>query len=338
MTISEFRTQFFDLVENSDHIVITAHISPDDDSIASVMAMCEILTTRYHDKDIQIVYGAEPTVRHQVFAQYKNIKFVSDLADHIQDTDLLIVLDVNMYARISKQPEKLQTIQKSIVIDHHSSAPDQFTLACIDKSYSSNSELIYRIFADEIVLTPSLAESILLGILGDTGNFAHISPAQSGVFILAKTLVETVGTSIDAFRSRYSGIPKRIIPLLQELVKNTAYISIEGWPDMQYSSITERGEYSDEDMSAASHIYMGQYLPRVEGYMWGLVATPRVDGSIRISGRSLPGSVNVRDLFERLGTGGGHDRAAGSYMKDIDVQDALQKIFDFMKNNKPVLG
>lgn len=333
-----FQKEFFALVEKAERIVITAHLSPDDDSIASVMVMHEILSTKYPNKDIKIVYGAEPSVRHSSFAQYKHINFVPDLADHLEGVDMLIVLDVNNYNRISKKPEILEQVPVRVVIDHHASAPDACTLSYIDTSCSSNAELVYRVFGDTVTLTKSLAASLLLGILGDTGGLAYVKPGSTEVFDLTKLLVETVGMSISAFRAPYSGIPKSIIPLLQELVANTNYISIPGWPDAQYTFVADRGAYSDEDMSAASHIYMGQYLPRIEGYTWGMVATPRADGGSRISGRSLQESVNVRDMFERMQIGGGHDRAAGGHMPATTPEEAIQKIIDWMKANTPLIG
>ncbi len=333
-----FREKLFTSIEQATNIVITAHLSPDDDSIGSVMALYEILTLQFPTKNIDILYEGEPSYRHKDFSHFNAIKFVPSLGTFLGGVDLLIVADVSSYVRISKQPDILQQIPTRAVIDHHSSTPDVFTLSLIDKSYSSNAELIYHIFHDVVPLNKPLAESVLLGILGDTGNLSYISPKQSNVFMLVKTLVETVDMSIDSFRARYGGIPKQIIPLLQELVQNTQYISCNGWPDMQYSYIEDIKNYSDEDMSAASHIYMSQYLPRIEGYSWGLVSTPRSDKSIRISGRALSGSVNVRDLFEKMKIGGGHDRASGASMKDVTPKVAIQKIEEWMNVNTPFLS
>jgi c-di-AMP phosphodiesterase-like protein len=117
---------------------------------------------------------------------------------------------------------------------------------------------------------------------------------------------------------------------------------VEGWPDAQYSfierSVLEKNSYSDEDMSAASHMYMGMYLTRMYGYSWGFVVTPREDGSARVSARSLMGAVNVRTLFEQMQIGGGHDRAAGGYIDPSEAEKAVEKVLTWMKNNKPVLG
>jgi nanoRNase/pAp phosphatase (c-di-AMP/oligoRNAs hydrolase) len=52
--------------------------------------------------------------------------------------------------------------------------------------------------------------------------------------------------------------------------------------------------------------------------------------------------VNVRDLAERMGIGGGHDRSAGSAIKkvdkDIESQQAIDTIIEWMKTNKPLLN
>lgn len=339
---SAFRTAFFAQCEGANTIAITAHYSPDDDSIASVLSVYTILTTTYPGKSVRIVYTGKAVERYNIFHNFEKVEFVDDVANHLAGTDLLIILDVNRLARISNASEKIIAlgIPAMIAIDHHSSPPDEFTLALIEPGLSSNAELVYRALGVETMLTKELAELFLLGILGDTGNFAYVNPSQSGVFVIAKGLIEMVGMPIDAFRARYGGIPKHIVPLLQLLVQNMAYSSITGWPDAQYSFIDratmEADGYTDEDMSAASHIYMGQYLPRIQGHGWGLVATPREDGSARISGRSLKGSVNVRELFERMGIGGGHDRASGAAMPAMDGKPALLAILEWMKHNQPL--
>lgn len=343
---SVFRTSFFALVEQAQHVVITAHYSPDDDSIASVLSTYTILKAKYTEKDIRIVYTGPVVDRYNIFHNFDQIEWVDDIAHHVNGTDLLIILDVNNLKRVSNAAEKIQ-VSNTICIDHHASAPDLFTLSLIDSNYSSNSELVCRALCDESQITKELAELFLLGILGDTGNFSYVRPNQGDVFVLAKKLVELVNTSIDSFRARYGGIPKHIVPLLQEYVKNTSYIDIEGWPSMQYSFVTRdfaaAHVVSDEDMSAASHIYMGQYLPRIKGQHWGVVFSPRSDGGVRMSSRSLAGSVNVRLLCEGMSIGGGHDRASGANFKHADgsameVTDAIDTLFKYMQNNKPVLS
>lgn len=342
-----FRDGFFALMDASERVRITAHLSPDDDSIGSVLALLHILKKRYPAKDIRIVYEGPRPDRYEPIASFDEISFAPDLAPLVDGADLLIVLDVNNLNRVSENPAALEAVPKRVCIDHHGSKPDAFDLSLIVPAFSSNSELVFRIFEDDArPIGKPLAEALLLGILGDTGGFSYVKPDQADVFPLAKELVLALGTSIDAFRAGYGGIPQEIIPLLKAFMANASYETIDGWPPFQYTFVDReairQGGFSDEDVSVASHIYMGQYLKSVKGYSWGFVMTPRYNGSCRISLRSLPGSVNVRDMMERMGVGGGHDRASGgTFMKEAadacDAKECIAKVAEWMKTNKPAI-
>lgn len=345
--IDVFRESFFSLIEKGRSIVITAHISPDDDSIASVLSVYTILSQKYPEKKIQILYTGQVVDRYNIFLNFNKINFVDDIANNLEGVDTLVLLDGNKYSRSSNFPENLSKVSSRICIDHHGSTPDEFTVALIDTTFTSNSEIIFNVLRAEEYLNKEIAELFLLGILGDTGNLTHIDRNQTQVFSIVKKLLEVSNVRIDSFLSRYRTIPKRIMPLLQEFVRNTTYAEILGWPSFQYSFVerefVEVNNYSDEDISAASHIYLSQYLPRIENQSWGVVFSPRSDGGVRVSSRSILGSVNVRVLNESIGIGGGHDRASGGNFKSVGgspvaVSDCIEKVLGFMKNNKPVLS
>jgi nanoRNase/pAp phosphatase (c-di-AMP/oligoRNAs hydrolase) len=130
--LQEFRAQFFAVVEKAEHIVVTAHMSPDDDSIASVMSVFEILSEKYPAKKIQILYSGLPIERWHTFAYFKHIQFVDDIANHIEGVDTLIALDgSSSLGRFSKFPQQLESIPNRITIDHHASELGPFTLALV---------------------------------------------------------------------------------------------------------------------------------------------------------------------------------------------------------------
>lgn len=339
---SQFRKEFLEHIERAEAVVITSHFSPDDDSIGSVLFVYTFLTEHFPEKSIRIIYTGACVDRYKIFPRFEKIEWVQDVVEYLEGVDTLVTVDASNFRRFSTMPERLAGVPLRIGFDHHASVSDDYTLLLHRKEYSSNTELLVRALCAEETPSRDLAEYALLGILGDTGNFAYVSPGQSEVFVLAKQLVDIIGMPIEQFRSRYGGIPLRIIPLLQSLVSHTTYIEIPGWPPMQYSfvdrKVKEEGGYSDEDMSAASHIYMGQYLTRVEGYGWGIVVTPRSDGGCRQSGRSLPTSVNVRDFHEKLGIGSGHDRAAGGYVAEPEPTVWIKHVLEWMAGNKPMIG
>lgn len=342
----EFSSEFFRLVEESDKVVITAHESPDDDSIASVLSVYEILSTKYPKKNIRIIYSSNGSEdKFNIFKNYNRIEFVPDLAEEINGVSLLIMLDGSQFSRFLIQAEKLKVVPNTICIDHHSSPIDDFTLSLVAPTFPSCSEIIYLALCSDFEVSKGLAEIFMLGILGDTGNFTYLKPHQTDTLAIAKKLLEISKIEIQEFQSRYRTISKRVFDVIQELTKNTNYSSANGWPNFQYAfvdrSFKDEDEYTDSEVSEASHIYVSNYLRMIEDHPWGFIITPKLNGDCSISGRSLPKSVNVRDIMERMKLGGGHDRAAGGTFKkvdgDVNVKNSVDKVLNWIKNNKPVI-
>ncbi|HSV95080.1 MAG TPA: DHH family phosphoesterase [Spirochaetia bacterium] len=340
---ANFVSKFNKLVDNAHNITITAHENPDEDSISSVLATYEIISINFPQKNTRIVYSSDPDTKYKIFKHFDKIEFVDDIANHLSNTDLLIMVDGNNYYRFSKKEEVLKRISHTICIDHHSSPIEDFTLSLVVPQYPSCAEVIYRSLFTNVKIDKPLAEIFLLGILGDTGNFTYLKENQLSTLTIAQKLLEIGQIEIQEFQSRYRSISPRIFKVIQEFIKNTHYSSVENWPDFQYSFITRK--YSTEnnltrsEISEASHRYSSEFIRTIEGYTWGFVITPDKGGDINISCRSLPNSVNVREFMEKQKIGGGHDRASGGtfYKKDqsLEVADCIEKIFDWIKSNKP---
>jgi len=338
----DFNSKFDDLIQEATEIVVTGHESPDEDSIGSVLSTYEILVTRYPKKKIRIIYSSDPEPRFRIFKNYDKIEFVSDIAYELKNTDLLIFLDGSQYSRFSKYPEKLQKVPTTICIDHHSSPIDEFTLTLVLPAYPSCTEIIYLVLCQDYPVSKELAEIFLMGILGDTGNFTYIKPHQTETLATTKKLLEISEIEIQEFQSRYRTISQKTFLVIQELIKNTRYSCGGDWPDFQYSYIdrdfTEGGKYTDSEISEGNHIYMSNYLRMITGYSWGFVITPKGNGDCGISGRSLPNSVSVRDLMEKMKIGGGHDRASGGKFKDkSDSKKCIEEVLNWISSNKPVI-
>ena len=341
----EFNQEFWALVASAKKIALTTHHSPDEDAIGSIMAMSQIIKQRRPDAVLALAITGEPVTRFVPFPFFADIRFVADIADRISDTDLIIYLDGGQFHRFSHEPERLASAgAKTICLDHHRSSPEDFDLAIIVPEEPATCSLLYQLFDDDIKLEKRLAEALLLGILGDTGNFAHLKPHQSDILLIAKKLIEVAEVSIDEFQARYRGISQRVFKLIQGLVKNTAFHETAGWPNWQSSflprAIVNEDNYTDNEISEASHIYLGHYIRTIKNYPWGLTVTPDLNDDCGISVRSLPGSTNARELMEQLSLGGGHDRAAGGTFKAapgqmLESEACLKQIEEWLTSNKP---
>lgn len=340
----DFKDHFYNIISKSDKIVITSHHSLDDDAIGSCMTMYQILKEKYPSKTIEMVISGQRLTRYDSFKFYKNVIFVKDFSEVIEKYDCLILLDGGQYARFTKIPEVISRyLLPTICIDHHKSPPDKFTLLYQDDKATSTCELIYKLVAQDSTFTKDLCESTLLGILGDTDTFNFIKTNQLGVFSICKNLIEKGEINIQDFKSRYDVIHPRVFEIIRSLVNNLSFKSITGWPDFVYSQLSrnyfESNNFTGDEISEASHLFMIHYLVKIQGFSWGLVVTPKSDNSYSMSLRSIPSSVNVREIVEKMGIGGGHDRAAGSTLTNTpSAEDCLHKVFSWLEPNRPKIS
>ena len=334
----DFKSEFFNLVGKANSIVITSHTSPDDDSIGSLLSLFQIIKQKYPEKKIRMVQTGEKIDRYSHFKNYELIEFVPDLTNSLGDMDLLIVLDGGGYGRFSKNPDELKSLAKqTICIDHHSSPPDTFTLSTIDPEAVSTCELIYKIFHSDTNITKPIAETILLGILGAPGYFGYVKPSQIEIFDICKQLIQIADVELQKFRSMYDTISPNVYKILQKIIANSIFMETPGWPKFLYSYFEKNGE-SDNDISDANLAFVSIYLRYISGYTWGFVISSHSDSTCKMSLRSLPESVKVRDIVEKMGIGGGHDRAAGGTFKLSNPKECIDKILNWMKENQPILS
>lgn len=343
----DFAIKFFALAEAAKSIIITAHTSPDDDSIGSMLSMYGLLIKKYPTKKIRMVYSGLRPNRYATFAYSKLIEFEKEVATELRDDDLLIMLDGADYGRFTKMPEKLAAFAgKTICIDHHRSPPSQFTLALIDPTACSVAQILYEQFFINSEISPEVVETLYMGLLADSGDFSYLVPGQGRVFDMAKRLFELGNFEVQEFKARYSTIGMSVFSVVKEYIKNTEFKALPGWPKYMFSYLTPevvaREQWTEIDIKEGGLMYMGAFLRTIEGYPWGIVLTPKKDSSWGLSARSLPESVNVRLLMQGLADGGGHNRAAGGAFKPLPgetltFESCVKKIEQWMQNHEPEL-
>lgn len=339
---SEFLEKVNRKFKEAKNIVITSHLSPDDDSISSVLAVYYYLidVSRIPIENVKIIYTGERSSRWNSFKNYYKMQFVEDIADNVVGCDLLIILDAAGWKRISNKDMNKTFNGEVICIDHHPKPEDEFDLhlQINDSSVSSTAELIYQQFFKGRKLDSDICEVLLLGILGDTGNFRFINSKNSGVFIITKDLVDQGSINIEEFQSKYNSIGWGVYDTLRLLMSNTSLKEINGWPKFIISTLSakEVTKYAlnENTIDEGSHLFT-DYLKKIEEASWGVVITP-VKNYFSISLRSLPESISCRDIMEKTGFGGGHDRTAGGRIYSKTSKEAVNILIKWLKNNKPI--
>ena len=343
--ISEsFKNEFDSKIKNADSIVITSHFSPDDDSIASVLSLYYYLLNylKVDSSKLKIIYTGEKSEKWNTLANFEKINFVNDLYNHVSSSDTLIMLDGGAYKRFSRKEEMEKFAGKTICLDHHPIPGNQFHLQLVAKQYTSTSEILYRLLFSDKKLERQICEILLLGIVGDTDSFRFINSTTAGVLSIAERLIHEGEINVNSFIGRFEKINKNSYQILIELIKNSKIKKIKEWPEFVWSYISMEKcvklGYTDNDISEGSS-YFTRYLTAVKGSDWGMAVTPRLhDRTHSVSFRSLPGSVVTRDIGEKMGIGGGHDRASGGKILTDNTKTAAKVIFDWMKKNKPTFS
>lgn len=309
--ISKFKELLLKEIKGTE-VILTTHKGFDDDAIGSILALNSIL--KKYCKPKMYLEDNEKS-RYEFFSDYKKINFVYDLSE-VSEDKIVIGLDGNDISRFTNNDVKID-----FCIDHHHTKKAKFKHH-LYLDLSSNCEIIFKLFEDEI--KKKEAEYLMLGILGDTGNFSFVSSKTSSAFLAAKKLVDISKMSIQEFQSNYNKVSKEGFLEFKKVLKTADIKQIGDWPSFLYG-LCERG---DETGSEASSMF-NYYFRIIDEVNWGFVIKQR-DDFCTISFRSLPGSVNVRLLAEELG-GGGHDRAAGCLVKG-SLNTVKKKVFNLLKN------
>lgn len=334
---------FDEKVKDASSVVITSHMSPDDDSISSILSIYFYLTEYLNLKKskVKLMITGEKVNRWEYFKGFENIEFVENLGDNLRDVDVLIMLDGSSWKRFIRGAEPNEFDGFTICIDHHPNPGNKFDLHMLIVDYVSTAEIIYKLFLEDKKIDKGLAETIFLGVWGDTGGLRFVKPEETSAFDTIRRLVDIGKIDIQILTSKYQKIDFNIFSILSELMTNTEIKEIKDWPPVQYSyldrNFIKKGKLTESVVSDGYHLYVDTYVRMIKGADWGFATVPKKEGFCYFSFRSLPESVNVRKIAEEFG-GGGHDRAAATKMEVSDTDEAIKKVFDWMKSNKPIIS
>ena len=169
------------LIYNADHIVVTAHISPDGDAVGSTLGLYHFLMKIGKDA-VVILPNRFPAFLNWMPGSDKIVIMEEKTAETVslmKAADLVFCVDYNSIDRINGlKPLMEQSKAKKIMIDHHPYPGDFCDVTISYPEISSASELVFRFicrmgYFQEITLEG--AECIYTGMMTDTGGFTYNS-------------------------------------------------------------------------------------------------------------------------------------------------------------------
>lgn len=304
-------------IEQSDNIIIVGHVNPDGDTVGAGLALLLGLEKKYPNKKID--FALQDNVPQNIaFLKGSNkIKKTEDVAD--LNYDLAIFVDSATIERVGKVVGIVGDIFK-INIDHHISNPKYGDINVV-KDISSTSEIMYSILKElDIEITLEIGEAIYLGLVNDTGNFAH-SNVTDKTFLVASELM-SLGVNNnkivnDFFKTKSYERMKVLGKALSEMVfveeKKLMYFYLSFDALRSLNAIKDDTEGIVEELINYSGSEVSLFLREEE--------SGKIKGSLR-SKHNI--DVNrIAGIFN----GGGHIKAAG-FTTELPPEEIIKKVVE----------
>jgi phosphoesterase RecJ-like protein len=165
-----------ELLKGAKKILISGHISPDGDSLGSMIALATMLNNAgfeaYGCADIKSIGKLSFLKGMELILPLKKIKRMK--------FDFFIAVDCGSFDRMPQEVRSVVEGLKSICIDHHVTHEEFSDVTIIDPNASSAAELVWK-FGKwmEWKFDSVIAEALWVGIVTDSGRFAYdnTSPA-----------------------------------------------------------------------------------------------------------------------------------------------------------------
>lgn len=304
-------------LSKSTPIYLAGHITPDQDSVCSSIALAEYLTML--GKKAYVLLADED----------------EDIIDWLDDDSLItdkvkaekfvfISLDVNTKNRLGRYEEYFEKAELTINIDHHQNNKKQSNYVLSKPGISSTCEMIYNLICcnSEKYLTKKICRCLYAGILTDTNGFTRrISNKTFGiaqnlinkeidyVYITKKTLFET---------SIYEA--KALAKAINNLSFDGLYYVLVDKKDKDFKELTNNFVFK----------HISEELRKITDINIFLVM---IKNNENITAKIMTNYEDNANKIAELFGGGGHKKEAGFETKQ-SVKDILKTIKNFLKKDK----
>ncbi len=334
-------TQFFSvldsIVQNPRKCTVLSHVNPDGDAIGSSLALSQFLKKLGHNVEV-IVPNDFPDFlawmpgASSIRIYDKNPELCSKI---LESSETLFILDFNHFSRSGAVKSVLDGLKTDkILIDHHRDTDfSLFVGALSETEVSSTSELV----AETILhygaqyLDESIATNLLVGIVTDTGSFAH-SIFHPETFSICAKLIEKVPSYNRIHQLVYDTFSENRLRLLGYAINNKMEILNE-----YHTAIIalDKEELARFDYQVGDTEGIVNYPLSMEKIRMSVLVTER-QGLVRFSFRSK-GDFSVHEVAQQYFNGGGHTNAAGGTL-NCSMEAALAKLHDVLPEYKELLN
>ena len=334
------------LIDNSNHIVITIHISPDGDAIGSSHALKFFLRS-LGKTDVQIIAPNEfPSFLAWLPESCDVINFEKQpeyATELMMNADLLIAADYNEPKRVANKdrlnPDKpngmaiplIESKAKKLMIDHHVGPSDFADISISHPEIPSCCELVYHLILElgmQERIDTTIATCIFTGMMTDTVNFS-VNMGNPDTYVIIEDLLSR-GIKRDTI---YNNVYNQYSADRMRLLGYCLYRKMKIYPKYRTSVIALSGKelypFNFQSGDAEGMVNFPLQIADVDMSVFMRQDKEKIKISFRSKG-DLATNIFARKYFN----GGGHKNAAGgeSYMTIEETVKYLEKCLPDLKN------
>jgi phosphoesterase RecJ-like protein len=314
-------TEIKTLLDQAQKIVVIQADNPDGDSLASSLALEQILGEQ--GKNVVMYCAVDIPLYLRYLLGWDRVQ--KDLPTQF---DAAVIVDVSTVTLLEKLQDSGQlswlATKPCVVLDHHGSVDNPITFAkssLIDPSVSSTGQLIYNLARDlSWPLDKTSAEFIMTSILGDTQGLTNDLAGAETYRVMAELVdLGAKRPELEEKRRELSKMPGSIYRYKGELIKRTE-LAAEG----QIASVT----IPQNEITEFSPLYnpaplIQADMLQIENVALAIVFKRYDDGKITAAIRANNGYDVANQLADHFG-GGGHPYAAGFKIVDGQAFDKVK--------------
>jgi nanoRNase/pAp phosphatase (c-di-AMP/oligoRNAs hydrolase) len=293
------------LLEGKKRVLVTSHVHPDPDALASSHALATLLRMKL-PKDTQVEMAIKGQIGggiNDAFTRYANLKLMPWDDEVVKSFDAVILLDTQPGFAYSPLPQGVTPIA---VIDHHR-APGrkpQCAFCDVRTDVGATSSIVFSYFMElEAAIPADLSATLLYAIESDLAGASGQPGSLDNIALSSLTLTADMHI---LYQMRYVDLPQSYY---------IAYFNALATSMFFENALIAQVDSVD---SLEQPAVLADFLLRFDQVQWVLVTgmhEKRLVLSLRSSSKQLSAGAVMRRLVRKLGVGGGHRTKAGGFIE-----------------------
>lgn len=294
-------------------ILIVSHVRPDGDTIGSALALREALVNNGASVELACD-GIIPSK----FSFLPEVNLFKRTEEVIKTYPLCVFVDTASEGQMGESYKIFYKHKEVVNIDHHISNQKYAKYNYIVNRSSCTELLAYFFKEVNIEITPKMSNFLLLGMVTDTGNFAH-SNTTADTLLMAGELVKKGAELYKINLNMFKNQPFLRSKLYLEVISRSKY-----YHDNRLALIIIRQkDLLDKGLDSSVTEGFIDYNLTISGVEISVSILETKDKTYKVSFRSK-GEVDVNKIAGTFG-GGGHVNASGAMLRGYE-EDVIDKL------------